>query len=99
MDFYVYHFHAVYSCRVVDGVINLVMSKRPAFATLSRAHAFYTNVSMLEEFFPALVLHQKQAIQSLKDSQERFAHSDNAGGNYFMKFIFGAVHNIKILNI
>ena len=62
------------SCSIADGVINRVVNTRPrptSSPPLSRNDIFYTSVSMFEEFFSALVPHQREALNLLKGAQDK----------------------------
>lgn len=62
-----------FCCSVADGAIDIVISNRPpSHPSLSRNDIFYTKVSMFEDFFPAFIQHQRNSMEFLKKSQNRW---------------------------
>ena len=57
--------------RVTDDVINHVVSGRTSHPSLSQTDIFYTTVSELGEFFPALIQYQMESMKLLKASQDK----------------------------
>ena len=64
----------------MDGVIDLVVRSWPSsHPPLSKNDNFYTNLSLIEDFFPALVQYQKE---SLRKSQDKCVELHEMFNNY-----------------
>ena len=60
------------TCRVVNDVIDIILGNRPSsLFSLSKTNSFYTNISMFEEFFPALICYQNDVLKSMDNPNEK----------------------------